>query len=95
MPADGGETTQVLPRASLWNDASFAVKARGIYAVGVVSSEAYPIVFFPFDGGKPRTLITLKSGPAMFPEVSPEGRWLLYTAHDDETREIMLVENFR
>jgi Tol biopolymer transport system component len=32
--------------------------------------------------------------PAMFPEVSPDGRWLLYTTADDPVYEIMLVDNF-
>jgi hypothetical protein len=31
----------------------------------------------------------------MFPEVSPDGRWLLYSTADDPTYGIMLVENFR
>ena len=56
--------------------------------------EGYPVVLYPFDGGKPRTLVNI---PALwaFPEISPDGRWLLYESADDATFEIMLVEGFR
>jgi len=94
MPADGGETTQVLARASLLGD-NFVVTARGIYAFGVRQPEGYPFVLYPFGEGKPRTLIILGSAPWMYPDVSPDGRWLIYASADDPTYEIMLVENFR
>ena len=53
MPADGGETTQVLVGASLYSNFGFVVTARGIYAVGAHQPEGYPVVLYPFDGGKP------------------------------------------
>jgi Tol biopolymer transport system component len=95
MPADGGETTQVLAPASLYLTFSFVVTARGICAVGEHRPEGFPVVLYPFDGGKPRTLMSIDRRPWMFPEVSPDGRWFLYTSADDPTYEIMLVENFR
>ena len=95
MPADGGETTQVLARASLLSDLSFVVTARGICAVGVRQPEGWPVVLYPFDGGKPRTLVNISHPPMNFLAISPDGRWFLYTSADDPTYEIMLVENFR
>jgi Tol biopolymer transport system component/tRNA A-37 threonylcarbamoyl transferase component Bud32 len=95
MPVDGGQATQVLPRESLAGF-YFVINQRGLYALSRGRpSEGYPAVFYPSDGGKPRTLTTLSRLPAMFPEVSPDGRWFLYTAADDPVYEIMLVENFR
>jgi Tol biopolymer transport system component len=95
MPADGGETTQVLPRASLFGNFAFVVTPGGIYAVGAQGAQGYPVVLYPFDGGTPRPLIGISRPPRIFPEVSPDGRWLLYASADDPTYEIMLVEDFR
>ena len=41
------------------------------------------------------SLTDISRAPVMFPEVSPDGRWFLYTSADDPTYEVMLVENFR
>ena len=41
------------------------------------------------------SLTDIRRAPVMFPEVSPDGLWFLYTTPDDAIREIMLVENFR
>jgi len=95
MPADGGDPSQVLAPESLCSQLSFVVKPRGIYAVGGRTRDGFPVVFFPFDGGKPQTLMNIDRPPRMFPEVSPDGRWLLYSTADDPTYGIMLVENFR
>jgi len=94
MPAEGGSATQVLPSASLYGY-YFVVTQRGIYAVGKKHAQGFPAVFYPFDGGKSRTLTTLTRQPRMFPDVSPDGRWFVYTTADDPVSEIMLVENFR
>jgi Tol biopolymer transport system component len=94
-PADGGEATEVLPPGLMPGLYNFVAKERGIYAVGARRPEGYPVVLYPIDGERPRTLIVLGSLPNMFPEVSPDGRWLLYTTADEPTYEIMLVDNFR
>jgi eukaryotic-like serine/threonine-protein kinase len=95
MPADGGEATQVLAPPSLLGYYDFVVTSRGICAIGARQSEGWPVVLYQFDGGKPRTLTTLSSSPQMFPELSPDGRWFLYTSADAPVFEIMLVDNFR
>jgi Tol biopolymer transport system component/DNA-binding winged helix-turn-helix (wHTH) protein len=95
MPADGGQTTQVLSPASSFGIASFVVTTRGIYALGAQRQEGFPFVIYPFGESEPRTLISLSRFPVMFPEVSPDGRWLLYTTADDAISEILLAENFR
>ena len=95
IPSEGGKATQVLEPVSLVREFAFVVTARGICAVGADQSGGFPAVLYPFGEGKPRTLVTLSRIPYIFPEVSPDGRWFLYTAPDDAIREIMLVEDFR
>ncbi len=94
-PADGGEATEVLPPGLMPGLYNFVAKERGIYAVGARRPEGYPVVLYSVAGEKPQTLIFLGNLPHTFLEVSPDGRWLLYTAADESTYEIMLVENFR
>lgn len=87
MPADGGEPTLV-------RKTSFAIRAYGIYDIGARGPKGWLVVLYPLGEGKPRTLTTV-SGRFGSPDVSPDGRWLLYTTTDDPTYEIMLVDNFR
>jgi len=94
IPADGGQASQVLAPATLAQAFSFVTTVRGIYAVGAVEGKKYPAVLYPFAVGKPHTVAAISLPPIMTPAVSPDGRWLLYTAADDPTYEIMVVENF-
>jgi serine/threonine protein kinase/WD40 repeat protein len=94
MPADGGKTTQVLTREKLFFS-SFVLTDRGIYAVGALQPEGYPVVFYPFNGGRPRTLTTLSRASLTRPDVSPDGRWFLYATPDEPVYQIMLVDDFR
>ena len=93
--ADGGEASEVLPPALLPSIYGFVVKERGIYAVGARRPDGYPVVLYPIVGENPRTVVVLDSLPHMFPEVSPDGRWLLYAGAEDPTYEIMQVDSFR
>jgi Tol biopolymer transport system component/tRNA A-37 threonylcarbamoyl transferase component Bud32 len=95
MPPDGGDATQVLPREALYGVLSFTLTPQGTYAIGKRGVEEYPIVFYPFDAGKPRTIAVSSRPPYLNPAVSPDGRYLLYTIADDPVYEIMLVDNFR
>ncbi len=95
MPLEGGEATQALPRSALSAILNFTLTARGIYAIGQRRPEGFPAVFYPFDGGKPRTIATLNRAVQNFPAVSPDDRWFLFANADDPAYEIMLVDNFR
>jgi Tol biopolymer transport system component len=95
MPPDGGEATQFLPRDAVFQPLSFTLDAKGIYTIGVRQPAGLPAVFYPFDGGKPRTITNIDRAPQNFPAVSPDGRYFLYTSADDPVYEIMLVDNFR
>jgi Tol biopolymer transport system component/tRNA A-37 threonylcarbamoyl transferase component Bud32 len=105
MPPDGRTSVQILPREALYKFLSFTLGAEGIYAAGhktigakantgLNDSEEFPIVFYPFNGGKPRTIITTSMPVENFPGVSPDGRYLLYSTPDAPVDEIMLVDNF-
>ncbi len=95
MPADGGAATSVLPPEALYKTISFTLTDRGIIAFGGSKSAKYPVVFYPFDGGKPHTIATLSEPIENFPGVSPDGRYLVYSSPDPPIYEIMLVNNFR
>jgi eukaryotic-like serine/threonine-protein kinase len=91
MPAEGGEATEV----KLSTPGTFAgVAERGFYVMCAPAPEGVPVLLYPFDGGKPRTLATLyrlRGEPAL----SPDGRWLVYATADNPVYEISLVEGFR
>jgi Tol biopolymer transport system component len=95
MPPEGGEPTRVLAPASLYTNLTWVSGANGIYAIGAHTPEGFPAVFYPFEGGSPRTIATPSTFPVNFPAISPDGRWFLYTNADEPVFEIMLVENFR
>jgi Tol biopolymer transport system component len=95
MPAEGGEAIHVLDRQALFDQFSYVVTSRGICAVGAREKAGYPVVLYPFDGSKARTLLYIGQAPRFFPEVSPDGRWFLYSSIDDPTFGIQLVDNFR
>ena len=92
MPAEGGEATRVLPRSTL---TGLAIRPGGIYVAGGRQPDGFPTDFLPFDGGKPRRLLTTPTSTFLIPEVSPDERWLLYTLADDPVREIILVDHFQ
>ena len=94
-PPDGGEATQILPPQAALTALTFTVAAEGIYAIGAYHKDGFPAVFYPFNGGKPRTITTLSRAPQNFPAVSPDGRYFLYAMPDAPTYEIMQVANFR
>ncbi len=52
--------------------------------------------FFAFAAGKSRTILTLSKPIRVGLDVSPDGRWLLYSQRDTEPgSELMLVDRFR
>jgi eukaryotic-like serine/threonine-protein kinase len=98
MPADGGKSEQVLPREAIYTTRAFVVTKEGIYAVAFTPPPAkpsFPLVLYPFDGGKPQALATIERAPYINPDVSPDGRYFLYASADPPVYEILLVEGFR
>ena len=98
VPVEGGEEDQVFsPQPRDWTE--WTLSPAGIYwgaTGGSFWREDYAIHFFDFQSGRSQTLFR-KVGPfvTLFPAVSPDEKWILYTESPMVQSELMLVENFR
>jgi Tol biopolymer transport system component/predicted Ser/Thr protein kinase len=93
MPKDGGEETQVLESVE---ERTFEVVKEGIYFVPRPDSAGRSsIQFFNFATKRIRSIATIEKPLWFYLSVSPDGRWILYSQTDQETSDLMLVENFR
>ena len=98
IPVEGGAETPVLDhhQAGLWR--SWAVVEEGIYFVTAEKPTRPLIEFFSFATGKV-TQITALEKPVIQGiwglAVSPDRQWLLFTQVDQQSSDIMLMENFR
>ena len=88
MRVEGGEEAQVVPVALTFG---FGVAAKGIY---YLSPTRKTIQFLDPAIGKVSTLATLDK-PAGYLTVSPDDRFVIWTQEDQNTQDLMLVENFR
>jgi len=97
VPVNGGQETQITQ--SLVSTKDFEVVDRGIYFIPARSARNIPsssIQFFNFDTGRVMSIATTEKEAAFGLTISPDGRWILYTQHDQSVAsELMLVENFR
>ena len=88
---NGGEETEVLDSVHF---RSFVVVEEGIYFRKNVMQEG-PILFFSFATREVSEIGAFgKPIPSGF-TVSPDGRHILYGQLDQESNDLMLVENFR
>ena len=91
---DGGEEKEMAPSLFLW--CNFAVTAQGIYFTAPRSIE-----FLSFHSGKVMTFFANEGlsfayeGNGVGLDISPDGRYLLYTQEKPLGSDLMLVENFR
>jgi Tol biopolymer transport system component len=97
MSVEGGEETLALDRSIFpryWD-----VTERGIYFVPSEWSPHPAIDFFSFATGRATRVISLHKPPVgdAHPglSVSPDGQWILCALLEQDTSDIMLVENFR
>jgi len=98
-PVEGGEETLVLDLQKTGHRRSWAIAEKGVYFAAAETATRSVVEFFSFATGRvERRVATLeraiKQGPPGL-EVSPDGRWLLYTRIDQSGSDIMLMENFR
>ena len=97
MPVQGGEETLVFDRAIY--PRYWAVTDRGIYYVPSDWSRSPAIEFFNFATGQVTLVTPLQKPPVghFLPglTISPDGRWILCALLEQDTSDIMLVENFR
>jgi Tol biopolymer transport system component/serine/threonine protein kinase len=97
VSVEGGEETRVLDRTIY--PRYWAVTDRGIYFVPSEWSPHPAIEFFSFATGRANRVTSLHKAPVgnAHPglSVSPDGRWILCALLEQDTSDIMLVENFR
>ncbi|MFN7927155.1 MAG: winged helix-turn-helix domain-containing protein [Blastocatellia bacterium] len=98
VPTAGGEEAMVLEqrRAGHWRH--WAVTAQGIYFATAEQFEHPVIEFFDFATKQTKLLFTLEKPIYPTPPglaVSPDGHHLIWSQHDQEGGDIMLLENFR
>jgi Tol biopolymer transport system component/predicted Ser/Thr protein kinase len=98
VPVLGGEETLVLDllQPGLWG--YWAVVDEGIYFLNAEAEPRPAIEFYRF-ATRRATRVTVPEKDPDYGDpgmaVSPDGRWILYAQVDQETSDIMLVENFR
>ena len=88
MPAEGGESTLILPK--LANIMDYAVTAKGIY----FSPDAKAIQFLDLATGRVSTLAVLEK-PLGSLCASPDDAYVVWSQTDKDARDLMLVEGFR
>jgi dipeptidyl aminopeptidase/acylaminoacyl peptidase len=92
-PVSGGEESQVLPSVA-WR--AFTLINDGIYFIPQPSADGkYSIHFLSFATGRVKTVAPISAPPRLGLTVSRDGRYLLYTQIDEQSSDLMLVENFR
>jgi Tol biopolymer transport system component len=91
VPAGGGEEQQVLESVR-W--LSFAMVRDGIFFVPGDASGPRSIRFFSFRTGAITVVVPIEGTANMGLSISPDGRYLLYSQTDQQSSELMLVENF-
>ncbi len=98
VPVAGGAETLILDhhRAGFWRH--WTVLEQGIYFATAERPEQPLIEFFSFATGRVTLVATLQKriDPwAAGLDVSPDGRWLVWSQVDQVGNDIMLMENFR
>ncbi len=98
VPVEGGEETLVLDllQPGLWG--YWAVVEEGIYFLNAEAKPRPAIEFFRFATRRATRVFVPEKEPWFGNPglaLSPDGRWILYAQVDQETSDIMLVENFR
>jgi Tol biopolymer transport system component/DNA-binding winged helix-turn-helix (wHTH) protein len=97
VSVDGGEEKKIIdgPPATAWG--YFAVTEKGIYYGDVPNHASLGVYFFDFKTEKTSLALALQhfgseGAPGM--SISPDGRYVLYTALSQATVNVMLVDNF-
>jgi dipeptidyl aminopeptidase/acylaminoacyl peptidase len=97
VPVDGGKETLVFSKTIY--PRYWTVTDQGIYFVPSDWAGSPAIEFFSFATGKVTQVVPLEKPPVrgFHPglAVSPDGRWILCALLEQDTSDIMLVENFR
>ena len=74
---------------------NFAVAPDGIFFVPGPADGAWSIRFFSFKTGDTTFVAPIVGPAAMGLSLSPYGKYILYSETEQQSSELMLVENFR
>jgi Tol biopolymer transport system component len=76
--------------------ANLAAGVRGLYYAGQSNEQGTPLWFLPFETGRPRRLAMLPRAPSLLGmTVSPDDRFLLFSAFEQTNGDILSVPGFR
>jgi hypothetical protein len=92
MPVEGGEETKLMDGV---RERAWAPAAEGVWYLWTDDPQHAELRFFDFKTNKSITAATLAKPLAPGLAISPDGRRLLYNQLDQQSSEILLVENFR
>jgi len=90
-PAEGGGPWQRLTEGDDW-PSSWTPDGRAVVFVRIQPDQTMDILLYRFEDRQVVPLIATKANE-MFPEVSPDGRWLAYVS-DESGRDEVLVTSF-
>jgi Tol biopolymer transport system component/tRNA A-37 threonylcarbamoyl transferase component Bud32 len=91
MPVEGGEELRVTDHPIHMRN--WVLKEEGIYFIRE-SMPGFTIEFYDLQTDSVTTIAERDELAGMYVDVSPDGRWLLYTQHDQSESDIFLVEDF-
>ena len=92
MPEGGGEETRIVSGVLM---RAFAVAREGIYYMTAGPSGKAVLRFYNLATGQTNTLSEFEKPVYLYMDVSPDGRWLVYSRRDQQAADLMLVDNFR
>jgi Tol biopolymer transport system component len=92
VSVSGGEETRIAGPVA--HHTTFAVNERGVYFITPARAGNAAIEFLDFSTSKVRRVAVLNNPPKPGLDVSRDGKWLLYSQHDEFTSDLMLLENF-
>jgi hypothetical protein len=90
---DGGEEVEVLEGIS--DATTFTLTNQGIYFIPRREPTAGAFIqFLSFANGQIKTIASIAKPVFLSLTISPDGQFLLYTQIDQESSDLMLVEQF-
>jgi len=87
----GGPESQILPAVA---QRGYSVVDEGIYFLAPPEHGHSSIQFFRFATGKANAIAIIEKPVFLGLSVSPDGQSILYSQHDQQVADLMLVDNF-
>jgi Tol biopolymer transport system component len=97
VPVEGGEEVPVIDHHPAGAFHRWVLTEKGIWLVTPQKPDEWVVEFFNFASSKLNTIGTLEKRATTISnlEISPDGRWLVWTQLDQSGSDIVLLENFR